>query len=115
MFNQYTCNVTTGSTGERTMFMGLDLSNLKVECALGERPPVEKELSRPNKKHVVRDLLQSDFGLKFDLMLRMMMDEGVLDYDTKVEVASDGRLREVYVVKTKTAYRMFGKSYYGKV
>jgi len=109
-------NVVYGSTGERSMFMGMDLTcDMGVAHALGERPPVEKELKRPSKKFTVRDLLMSEKGLSYDLMLRMMMDEGVVDYNTTVEVVSDGRLREVYNVKTKTAYRMFGKTYYGKV
>lgn len=107
-------NVVYGCTGQRSMYMGLDLADLRAECALGETPPIEKEVKRGSKKYIVSDLLQSDFGLKYDLILRMMMDEGVINYDSKVEVGSDGRLREVYVCKTKEAYRIFGKTYYGK-
>jgi hypothetical protein len=110
-----TANVIYGSTGERSMFMGMDLSNLKPECALGETAPIDKEISLDKKVYVVRDLLQSDYGLKYDLILRMMINDGVINYETKIQVGSDGRLREVYLVKEKEAYRIFGKTYYGKV
>jgi hypothetical protein len=66
------------------------------------------------KVYVVGDLMKSDFGLKYDLILNMMLRDGVIDYDTKVKVGSEGRLREVYLVKEKEAYRIFGKTYYGK-
>lgn len=115
MFNQYTCNVTTGSTGERTMFMGFDLSNLKVECALGETPVVDKEVKLDSKVYTVGQLLSSNFGLKYDLILNMMMRDGTVKLDTKVKVGSNGRLREVYVVSQKQGYRIFGKTYYGAV
>ena len=115
MFNQYTCNVTTGSTGERTMFMGFDLSNLKVDGTLGETPMVDKEVKLDKKVYTVGKLLSTDFGLKYDLILNMMMRDGTVDLSTKVQVGSNGRLREVYVVSTKTSYRIWGKTYYGKV
>lgn len=108
-------NVVYGCTGQRTMWMGFDLANLSPECALGERPPVEKEITLDKKVYVVGDLMESDFGLKYDLILNMMLRDGVIDYDTKVKVGSEGRLREVYLVKEKEAYRIFGKTYYGKV
>lgn len=111
-----TVNVVYGSTGQRTMFMGMDLScEMGVAHALGETPMIDKEIKLDTKKYVVRDLLQSDYGLKYDLILRMMMRDGVIDYDTKVQVGSVGRLREVFLVKEKEAYRLFGKTYYGKV
>lgn len=115
MFNQYTCNVTTGSTGERTMFMGFDLSNLKVEGALGETPMVDKDVKLDSKVYTVGKLLSTDYGLKYDLILNMMMRDGTVDLSTKVQVGSNGRLREVMVVETKDAYRIWGKTYYGKV
>ena len=109
-------NVVYGSTGERSMFMGMDLTcDMGVAHALGERPPVEKELTLSTKTYTVRDLLMSEFGLKYDLLLRMMMKDNVVDYNSKVKVASDGRLREVFVMKTKEGHRMFGKTYYGKI
>lgn len=111
----YTCNVVYGCTGERSMFMGMDLRNLKPECVLGEAPVIDKEIKLGTKKYEVRDLLYSDFGLKYDLILRMMLEEGVIDHDTIVQVGSEGRLREVYLVREKEAYRIFGKTYYGKV
>jgi hypothetical protein len=151
MFNQYTCNVTTGSTGQRTMFMGLDLSNLKPECALGERAPIDKELTLDKKVYTVADLMTEvsrpqkpkkpklnateqqvanykkkmaeypekyrlfSNATKFNLMFNMMLEEGVVTRNTKVKVGHDGRLKEVYVVKTKESYRMFGNTYYGKI
>jgi hypothetical protein len=111
----YTAQAITNGNGDRAFYMGLDLGNLKPECALGESSPVEKEIALDKKVYVVGDLLQSDFGLKYDLILRMMMQDGVIDYDTKVQVGSEGRLREVYLVTEKEAYRVFGKTYYGKV
>ena len=111
----YTAQATTNSNGDRVFYMGLDLGNLKPECALGEESPIMKEITLSSKSHVVGDLLKSDFGLKYDLILRMMMQDGVMDYDTKVRVGSEGRLREVYLVKEKESYRLFGKTYYGKV
>lgn len=111
----YTAQAITNGNGDRAFFMGLDLGNLKPECALGEESPVFKEITLDKKTYVVGDLLQSDFGLKYDLLLRMMLADGVIDYDTKVKVGSEGRLREVYLVKEKEAYRIFGKTYYGKV
>jgi hypothetical protein len=111
----YTANVVYGCTGERSMYMGMDLRNLTVECALGETPVIEKEINLDKKKYVVSDLLMSDFGLKYDLILRMMLKDGVIKNSDKVQVGSDGRLREVFVCKTKEAYRIFGKTYHGKV
>jgi hypothetical protein len=114
MFNQYTCNVVYGSTGERSMFMGMDLTcDFKVAHSLGERPVITKEVTLEKGTHVVRDLLRGDKYIKYDLVLRMMMKDGTIDYDTKVKVGSNGRLREVYLVKEKEAYRIFGKSYHG--
>lgn len=147
----YPANYVTGCTGERSIFMGMDLRNLKPECALGETPPIEKELLLGNTVYRVGDLLNAMSkpsqpkkpsetatkdqikkyekamdvyykkydvyanANKFDLILNMMMRDGVIDYDTKIKVGSDGRLREVFLVKEKEAYRIFGKSYYGKV
>ena len=115
MFNNYTCNVVYGSTGERSMFMGMDLTcDFKVSHVLGERPVIDKEITHEKGTHVVRDLLRGDKYIKYDLILRMMMKDGTIDYDTKVKVGSTtGRLREVYLVKEKQGYRIFGKSYYG--
>jgi len=114
MFNQYTCNVVYGSTGERSMFMGMDLTcDMKVSHALGERPVVDKEIQLGRENYKVGELLNSAIGLKYDLILRMMMRDGTIDYDTVVRVGYVGRLREVYVVKDKEAYRIFGKTYYG--
>lgn len=110
-----TVNVVYGCTGQRTMFMGMDLANLKPECALGETAPIDKEITLDKKVYLVGDLLRSDYGLKYDLILRMMLKDGTIDYDTKVKVGSDGRLREVFLIKEKEAYRIFGKTYYGKV
>lgn len=110
----YTAQAITNGNGDRAFFMGLDLGNLKPECVLGEESPVMKEIKLDKKTYVVGDLLQSDFGLKYDLILRMMLADGVIDYDTKVKVGSEGRLREIYLVKEKEAYRIFGKTYYGK-
>jgi hypothetical protein len=111
----YTAQATTGVTGERSMYMGLDLRNLKPECALGEESPVFKEITLDKKVYTVSDLMTSDYGLKYDLILNMMLRDGTIDYDTKVKVGSEGRLREVFLVKEKESYRIFGKTYYGKV
>lgn len=109
-------NVVYGSTGERSMFMGMDLTcDMGVAHALGEAPVIDKEIKLSTKKYEVRDLLYSEFGLKYDLILRMMLKDGAIDHDTIVQVGSEGRLREVYLVKEKEAYRIFGKTYYGKV
>jgi len=103
-----------GSTGERSMFMGMDLTcDFKVSHALGERPVVDKEIQLGREKYKVGELLNSAIGLKYDLILRMMMRDGTIDYDTVVRVGYVGRLREVYVVKDEEAYRIFGKTYYG--
>jgi len=109
----YTAQATTGVTGERSLWMGLDLRNLQPECALGEESPINKEVKLDKKVYTVSDLLQSNVGLKYDLILRMMLKDGVADYDTKVKVGSVGRLREVYLVKEKETYRIFGNTYYG--
>lgn len=109
-----TVNVVYGSTGQRTMFMGMDLScDMGVAHVLGEKPVIDKEIKLDREKYTVRELLNSTIGLKYDLILRMMMRDGTIDYDTKVLVGSNGRLREVYLVKEKQAYRIFGKTYYG--
>jgi len=109
----YTAQATTGVTGERSIWQGMDLRNLQPECALGEESPINKEIKLDKKVYTVSDLLNCDFGLKYDLILRMMLADGAVDYDTKVQVGSSGRLREVYLVKEKEAYRIFGKTYYG--
>jgi len=111
----YTCNVTTGCTGERTMFMGMDLANLQVECALGETPLIHKKVVLDKKTYTVGELLTSEFGLKYDLILRMMITDKTVVHNTKVRVGSNGRLREVALVKEKSAYRIWGKTYYGEV
>jgi hypothetical protein len=110
----YTAQAVFGCTGKRTLYMGMDLANLQPECALGEISPIDKVITLDKKVYVVGDLMKSDFGLKYDLILNMMLRDGVIDYDTKVKVGSEGRLREVYLVKEKEAYRIFGKTYYGK-
>jgi len=116
MFNQYTCNVVYGSTGERSMFMGMDLTcDFKVAHVLGERPVVDKEIIHEKSTHVVSDLLRDVKYMKYDLILRMMMKDGTIDYNTKVKVGYNGRLREVFLVKEKEAYRIFGKTYYGLI
>lgn len=112
--NRYTAQATTGSTGAYTLWNGLDLSNLRAECALGETPMIDKEINRSKKKHLVSDLLTSDEGLKYDLILNMMLGDGVIDYDSKVQIGFNGRLKEIYVCKDKDAYRIWGKTYYGK-
>lgn len=109
----FTAQATTGVTGERSLWMGMDLRNLKPDCALGETSPVNQEIVLDKKVYVVGDLLQSDFGLKYDLILRIMLKDGVIDYDSKIKVGSKGRLREVYVISDKQGYRIFGKTYYG--
>jgi len=43
-----------------------------------------------------------------------MLRDGTVETDTVVQVGQNGRLKEVYVVKQKEAYRMFGKTFYGK-
>lgn len=109
-----TVNVVYGSTGQRSMFMGMDLScEMSVSHALGEKPVIDKDVTLDKEVYLVSQLLNSDKGLKYDLILRMMMRDGVMDYDTKVRVGSNGRLREVFLVKEKQAYRIFGKTYYG--
>ena len=54
-------------------------------------------------------------AMKYDLILNIMLRDGVVDFDTKVKVGAEGRLCEVYLVKEKEAYRVFGTTYYGKV
>lgn len=144
-------NVVYGSTGQRSMFMGMDLTcEMGVAHALGERPPIEKDVVHQKGVYVVADLLremnkpskpklkenptdkecvefadklnaytemyaQYSASVKYNLMLNMMMREGVVDRNTKVKVGSNGRLHEVYLVKAKEGYRMFGKTYYGKI
>lgn len=110
----YTANVVYGCTGERSMYMGMDLRNLKPECVLGETAPIDKEIKLDSKTYRVGDLMKSEFGLKYDLILNMMMRDGTVDLSTKVQVGSNGRLREVFLVKEKEAYRIFGKTYHGK-
>ena len=115
MFNNRTVNVVYGSTGQRSMFMGMDLScDMGVAHALGEKPVIDKDVTLEKKTYTVSELMRSEFGLKYDLILNMMMRDGTIDHDTKVKVGSNGRLREVYLVKEKEAYRIFGKTYYGK-
>ena len=150
MFNN-TVNVVRGSTGQPTMFMGMDLTcDMGVAHALGEKPVVEKEIphekkvyrvsellrevSKPSKPKIKKDptcydiqhyeeqlekyadkfRLYSDSG-KYNLILRMMMNDNIIKHTTKVKVGSNGRLREVYLVKEKQAYRIWGKTYYGLV
>src|SRR5210317_1529836 len=99
-----TVNVVYGSTGERSMFMGMDLTcDMRVAHALGEKPVIDKEIKREKKKFTVGELMKSDFGLKYDLMLNMMLRDGIVDMDTIVQVGQNGRLKEVYVVKEKEA------------
>jgi len=108
-------NVVYGSTGQRTMFMGMDLScEMRVSHALGERAPIHNVVTHEKGVHEVRDLLLYEKHIKYDLILRKMLEDGAIDHDTKVKVGSNGRLREVYLVKEKEAYRCFGTSYYGK-
>lgn len=112
----YTAQAITGVTGERSIYMGMDLRNLKPECALGEISPIYGEVTYEKGTYTVSDLMYDNkIGIKYDLILRMMLKDGVVDYDTKVKVGSSGRLREVLLVKENEAYRIFGKTYYGKV
>jgi hypothetical protein len=112
----YTAQAITNGNGDRAFYMGLDLGNLKPECALGETSPIMKEVVYEKKLYTVHDLMYDNtIGIKYDLILRTMLKDGVVDYDTKVQVGSNGRLREVYLVREKEGYRLFGKTYYGKV
>lgn len=107
-------NVVYGSTGQRTMFMGMDLScEMGVSHALGEKPIIDKDITHEKKVYKVHELLYGDKGLKYDLILRMMMNDNIVKHTTKVKVGSNGRLREVYLVKEKQAYRIWGKTFYG--
>tara|TARA_Y100000385_G_scaffold54771_1_gene52305 strand:- start:1324 stop:1704 length:381 start_codon:yes stop_codon:yes gene_type:complete len=114
MFNKYTAQATTGITGSFSMWNGLDLANLKTECGLGETPIVDKEVNRSKKKYLVSDLMSSDEGLKYDLILNIMLDDKVITMDSKVQIGFNGGLKEVYVCKEKSAYRIWRKTYYGK-
>lgn len=107
-------NVVYGALGTRSMFAGMDLTcEMGVAHALGETPPIHKMVTHDKGVHEVRDLLLYEKHIKYDLILRKMLEEGVIDHDTKVRVGSNGRVREVYLVKEKEAYRCFGTSYYG--
>jgi len=119
----YPVNVVYGSTGQRSMWNGFDLTNLKPECALGEVAPIHKDIVHEKKKlngklrskFTVRELREDErWGIKYDLILDMMLRDGIIDEDSVVQVGSNGRLREVYLVKEKEAYRIFGKSYHGR-
>ena len=107
-------NVVYGALGTRSMFAGMDLTcEMGVAHALGEVAPIHKSVTHEKGVYEVRDLLLYEKHIKYDLILRKMLEEGVIDHDTKVRVGSNGRLREVYLVKEKEAYRCFGTSYYG--
>lgn len=107
-------NVVYGALGTRSMFAGMDLTcEMGVAHALGETPPIHKTVTHEKGVYEVRDLLLYEKHIKYDLILRKMLEEGVIDHDTKVRVGSNGRVREVYLVKEKEAYRCFGTSYYG--
>lgn len=110
-----TVNVVFGSTGQRSMFQGLDLSSLRQECALGETPILDKEIQLSAKKYLVSDLLVKNVGLKYDLILRMMLDRNIITEQTKVQIGCNGQLYEVYLCNEKEAYRIFRTKFYGKV
>lgn len=110
----YTAQATTGVTGEHSLWMGMDLRNLQPDCALGEEAPIHKVPVYERRTYTVSELMYDNrIGIKYDLILRMMLKDGVVDYDTKVRVGSNGRMREVSLVKEKEAYRIFGNTYYG--
>lgn len=116
MFNNYTAQATTGAAGGYTLaFGGLDMAALRPECVLGDVPMVNKEISLSAKKYSVDELMIGEKFISYDLILRMMLKEGVITPQTKVKIGATGRLREVYNCKTQLAYRMWGKSYYGCV
>lgn len=112
----YTCNVVYGSTGQRTMRFGFDLTNLSPSFALGEQPVIDKEIvHEKGMQSTVGKLLINEKYIRYDLILRMMLKDGVVDFSTEVKAGYNGRLREIYLVKEKESYRIFGKTYYGKV
>jgi|TARA_B110000046_G_scaffold73926_1_gene81794 hypothetical protein len=116
MFNNYTAQATTGAAGGFTLaFGGLDMAALRVECVLGETPMVDKEVSLSAKKYDVASLMIGEKFISYDLILRMMLKDGVITRQSKVKIGATGRLREVYDCKTQKAYRMWGKTYYGCV
>ena len=118
MFNTYTCNAITGVTGERlsdrAISMGLDVTDLKPQ-EINHARVTEKEVLLSSEKHTVSDLMVGEKFISYDLILRMMLKDGVVDHLSKVRIGSSGRTREVFVLGTKLAYRMWGKVYYGCV
>ena len=51
--------------------------------------------------------MSSDEGLKYDLILNIMLDDKVITMDSKVQIGFNGGLKEVYVCKEKSAYRIW--------
>lgn len=111
----YTAQAIFGSTGQRTMAYGFDLSNLKPEFQLGDTPVVDREVVLDKKVYTVSDLMSSNVGLKFDLILNMMLRDGTVDFDTKVKVGHNGRMKDVHIIKSGETHRIWGKTYYGKI
>ena len=123
MFNRYTCNAVTGSTGGYTMWQGLDLSQLGIECVLGETPMVDKDVKITGPKIRVGDMINTgDAALqKFDLMINMMLRENHITRSTMVRLGRNSRLLAMEIISKPgekgekgAEYRQWGKTYYGK-
>jgi hypothetical protein len=109
--NNFTAQAITSVTGDRSLYMGFDLNNLRPD-EIGERKdPWEREVSYTDTM-TLSQVLSSSKMIRFDLLVRFLMKDEGMRPDTMVELYSCSKIQEVRLKKDR--YRMVNKSYLGK-
>lgn len=105
----FSAQATTDSLG-RQMYGDLDFTNLRA-AELGERKdPWERQVSF--KEDVdVNTALTKDKYLKYDLLLRTLLNDGKISTNDIIALYTSGNIKEVRFGKTR--YRTQGTKYLG--
>lgn len=109
MFNQYTANMTRGSTG-RPLTRGFDLSNLTVAPAGEKIEYWDRQVSLQVEEITLREVIASDKLIKYNLLANIMKDEGV-NLNEVVSLYACGYVKEIRVKKNR--YRCYRNKYLG--
>lgn len=107
----WTAQAITGATGERTMWRGLDLTDLRFDGIGDKKDAWERDVSYVAEARL-GDILTSNRLIRFDLLVNTLLREGVFKEDQMVELYSCAGIQEVRVGRAR--YRMNKRTYLGK-
>jgi len=112
----YSVNVIYGETGKRT-WGGMDLSaGLQVQLAgESEISPWEREVSLQHESVLMKDVLELDKYIKYNLLASNVLNEKGVTENSRVDLLCSGHIKEIRIDgKVKKGYRSKGKVYLGK-